>query len=198
MCVCLCKSANRGVTVPNKTVARLMGWNPSKRKRDEMEEEEEGEVELSLLEALENSQGQSVPALDVRGLKKLVLSFERRLKENLEARMKYAENPEKFAESEVELHDEITKLKTLAGAPELYPELVQLNTIPSILGLLTHDNTDIASDVVALIQDLTDEDVFDDAQDPATVLVQALLENNALELLVQNLARYIMGRFSAR
>lgn len=166
-----------------------MGWNPSKRKRDEMEEEEEGEVELSLLEALENSQGQSVPALDVRGLKKLVLSFERRLKENLEARMKYAENPEKFAESEVELHDEITKLKTLAGAPELYPELVQLNTIPSILGLLTHDNTDIASDVVALIQDLTDEDVFDDAQDPATVLVHALLENNALELLVQNLAR---------
>lgn len=71
----------------------------------------------------------------------------------------------------------------------MYPELVNLNTIPSILSLLNHDNTDIALDVVGLIQDLTDEDVLEDNDENAQVLVDCLIENNVLELLVQNLLR---------
>lgn len=150
-----------------------------------------GEVDLSLLEALEKSQQNPVEALDLKTLKKLVLSFERRLKDNTAARLKYPDQPEKFADSEVELHDEIQKLKILAGGPELYPELVSLGTVASIAQLLNHDNTDIAIDAVTLIQDLTDEDVLDgdENDEPANVLVDALIENNALELLVQNLGR---------
>ncbi|PSS00257.1 Beta-catenin-like protein [Actinidia chinensis var. chinensis] len=145
-------------------------------------------VDLALLEAVEKSQA-AVEVLDLKTLKKLVLSFERRLKDNIEARLKYPDHPEKFADSEIDLHDEIHKLKILAGGPELYPELVNLNTIPSILGLLSHDNTDIAIDVVGLLQDLTDEDVLEDNDEPAQALVDALIENNVLELLVQNLLR---------
>lgn len=141
-----------------------------------------GAVDLSLLEA-------PLEALDLKTLRKLVLGFERRLKDNIEARLKYPDQPEKFADSEVELHEEIQKLKILAGGPELYPELVGLNAIPSILGLLSHDNTDIAIDVVGLLQDLTDEDILEDNDEPAQVLVDALIENNVLELLVQNLFR---------
>ncbi|KAG5541870.1 hypothetical protein RHGRI_021645 [Rhododendron griersonianum] len=147
-------------------------------------------VDLSLLEALEKSQASTaIDLLDLKTLKKLVLSFERRLKDNIEARLKYPSQPEKFADSEIDLHEEIQKLKILAGGPELYPDLVNLNTIPSLLGLLTHDNTDISNDVVSLIQDLTDEDVLEDNDEPALVLVDALVENNVLELLVQNLLR---------
>ncbi|KAL0017236.1 hypothetical protein SO802_004305 [Lithocarpus litseifolius] len=43
-----------------------------------------------------------------------------------------------------------------------------------------------------LLQDLTDPDVFEDdeeSDEPARVLVDALVENNMLELLVQNLQR---------
>uniref|UniRef100_A0A7C9E8Z9 Beta-catenin-like protein 1 N-terminal domain-containing protein n=1 Tax=Opuntia streptacantha TaxID=393608 RepID=A0A7C9E8Z9_OPUST len=145
-------------------------------------------VDLSLLEAIEKSQT-TVETLDLKTLKKLVLAFERRLRDNIEARLKYPDQPEKFADSEVELHEELQKLKLLAGGPDLYPELVNLNTIPSILGLLNHDNTDIAIDVVSLLQDLTDEDVLEDNDEPARVLVDNLVENNALELLVQNLLR---------
>ncbi|KAK9196862.1 hypothetical protein WN943_004995 [Citrus x changshan-huyou] len=145
-------------------------------------------IDPSLLEALEKSQS-SVEALDLRTVKKLVLSFERRLKENIEARLKYPDQPEKFADTEVDLHEELDKLKVLAGGPELYPDVVNLNVIPSILGLLSHDNTDIAIDVVHLLQDLTDEDVLEDNDEPARVLVDALIENNVLELLVQNLQR---------
>ncbi|XP_027931375.1 beta-catenin-like protein 1 isoform X1 [Vigna unguiculata] len=146
------------------------------------------DVDLSLLEAIEKSQN-AVEVLDLRTLKKHVLSFERRLKENIEARLKYPNQPDRFADSEVELHDELQKLKVLAGAPELYPDLVSLNVVPSIVDLLNHDNTDIAIDVVQLLQDLTDEDVLDDNDDSARVLVDALVDNSALELLVQNLHR---------
>lgn len=144
--------------------------------------------DLSLLEAVEKSQS-AVEMLDLKTLKKLVLSFERRLRDNIAARLKYPNQPDRFADSEIELHEEVQKLKVLAGAPELYPDLVALNTIPSILNLLGHDNSDIAIDVVQLLQDLTDEDVLDENDEPAAVLVEALVENNVLELLVQNLHR---------
>ncbi|XP_034704466.1 beta-catenin-like protein 1 [Vitis riparia] len=145
-------------------------------------------IDLSLLEAVEKSQT-TVEVLDLKTLKKLVLAFERRLRDNIEARLKYPDQPDKFADSEIELHEEVQRLKTLAGGPELYPDLVNLNVIPSILGLLSHDNSDIAVDVVGLLQDLTDEDVLEDNDEPARVLVDALIENNVLELLVQNLTR---------
>ncbi|KAG0624269.1 hypothetical protein M758_3G235400 [Ceratodon purpureus] len=130
-----------------------------------------------------------VEVIDVRRLKKLVLGFERKLRDNLEARMKFVDQPEKFMESEVDLDEEVKKLHALAANPDLYPELVRLGSVPSVLGLLSHDNTDIAMSVVTLLSDLTDEDVIGESDEPALVLVDALVENNALELLVQNLSR---------
>lgn len=161
----------------------------AKRKRDDVVPNGKAiDFDLSVLEAIEKSQTPP-EALDARTLKKLVLAFERRLKDNIAFRLKYPDQPERFADSELELHEELQKLKALASAPELYPELVGLNTVPSILNLLSHDNTDIAIDVVQLLQDLTDEDVLDENDEPARVLVDALVENNVLELLVQNLLR---------
>ncbi|KAK1296704.1 hypothetical protein QJS10_CPB15g00117 [Acorus calamus] len=172
-----------------------------KRRRRENDEDlsppavDNGDVDLSLLEALERSQSSSsaapVEVLDLRTLKKHVLAFERRLNNNIEARLKHPDNPERFADSEIDLHDEIQRLRVLAGAPELYPDLVSLNAVPSIVGLLNHDNIDIAIDAVNLLQDLTDEDVLEDNDEPAKVLVDALVENNVLELLVQ-----ILGKLS--
>lgn len=133
--------------------------------------------------------GDVVEVMDVRRLKKLVLGFERKLRDNLEARMKFVDQPEKFMESEVDLDEEVKKLHALAANPDLYPELVRLGSVPSVLGLLSHDNTDIAMSVVTLISDLTDEDVIGESDEPALILVDALIENNALELLVQNLSR---------
>eukprot|EP00854_Cymbomonas_tetramitiformis_P004340 gene4340-5338_t len=124
-----------------------------------------------------------IEVLDVRGLKKIVLAFERKLKDNLEARMKYAENPDRFLDSEVELDEEIKKMHALATAPHLYPELVKLKSVPSILGMLSHDNTDIAVDTVAVLNELTDGDVIEECKEEAQALVDELLENNALELL---------------
>ncbi|XP_068640089.1 uncharacterized protein [Aristolochia californica] len=166
----------------------------AKRKREEdllslaVENGADQPFDLALLEAVEKSQA-SVEVLDVKTVRKLANSFDRRLKSNVEARLKYPDQPEKFADSELELHEELEKLKILAGAPDLYPELVNLETVKKLVGLLNHDNTDIAIDVVSLLQDLTDEDVLEDNLEPAQVLVNALVENNALESLLINLHR---------
>lgn len=48
--------------------------------------------------------------LDEQGLKKLLLLFEKRVLKNQEMRIKFPENPEKFMESEIELHDVIQLL----------------------------------------------------------------------------------------
>ena len=46
-------------------------------------------------------------------------------------------------ESEIELNDIIQEMHVIATAPELYHILVELNTVQSLLQLLTHDNTGI-------------------------------------------------------
>lgn len=164
---------------------------PRPRTQQAMEDDDANnadEVDWALLESLERDT-QVVEALDIRGVKKLVLSFEKKLRDNLEARMKHMEHPERFMDTEVELDEEVKRLHALAGAPELYPELVRLNAVSSILGLLSHENTDIAIDVVNLLHDLTDGDVVGDNEEEALVLVDALVANNAMEILVQNLSR---------
>lgn len=67
---------------------------------------------------------------------------------------------------------------------------MRLGTLASVLGLLAHDNPDIAATAVGVLHELTDGDVMEGFEDQAAALVDGLLEANALELLVQSLARF--------
>jgi beta-catenin-like protein 1 len=71
--------------------------------------------------------------------------------------------PERFIDSEVDLHEEVKRLGTLAAAPELYPELVRLGAVPSLLALLVHDNADIAAEGALLLRELTDADAVQES-----------------------------------
>jgi hypothetical protein len=53
---------------------------------------------------------EEVEALDAGAVKKMVLGLEKKLTKNHEMRMKFAGHPSKFAESEIDLDDEIKKL----------------------------------------------------------------------------------------
>ncbi len=55
-------------------------------------------------------------------------------------------------DSELELHEAVQELHAVATVPDLYPVLVQLQAIPSLLDLLSHENTDISVSVVDLLQ----------------------------------------------
>lgn len=89
----------------------------------------------------------------------MILKFEKAINKNQEMRVRYADQPEKFMESEADLDEEIKNLLSLTEAPQMYPEFVKLGSVASLLSLLSHENTDIAIDTIDLINELTDEDV---------------------------------------
>lgn len=49
----------------------------------------------------------------------------------------------RFMESELDLNDIIQEMHVIATIPDLYHLLVELHAVPSLLGLLSHENTDI-------------------------------------------------------
>ncbi|XP_055542333.1 beta-catenin-like protein 1 [Wyeomyia smithii] len=146
------------------------------------------EERLDILKFVESEEPEG-DVLDDAGLKKILLLFEKRVLKNQEMRIKFPENPEKFMESEIELNDVIQELRAVATVPDLYPLLVELNGIASLLELLSHQNTDISVAVVDLIQELTDVDILHESLDGAETLIEALRNQQAAGLLVQNLER---------
>ena len=134
-----------------------------------------------------------VEPLDATRLQHLLLSFEKKITKNQQMRVKFADDPEKFMESEIALHDEVSQLLAVAASPELFPLLVSLGSVKSILGVLTHENTDISLAVLALLQELTDPDTLQTESEEemrgGQVLLDALVAEQGLELVVQNLGR---------
>jgi len=102
-----------------------------------------------------------LPCRSVRTMWDILVPLQ--FKENLEMRTRYADQPEKFMDSELDLDEEVKKLMAIAGSPELYPAFVCTNTVQTLLNLLTHQNTDIVADVIGVFEDLTDADVIEDS-----------------------------------
>lgn len=100
----------------------------------------------------------------------------------------------RFIDSEADLDAAIKALLPLAQVPELaYPLLVSSGQLEALVGLLSHENADIALDVIELIHELTDEDVGEetdneDDEDPEQreaalkSLINALVRLLSIEL----------------
>ena len=140
------------------------------------------EAERELADAGEDGGAQQV---DTNAMKLMVLGVERRINENMQMRMKYPDRPEKFLDSELELFQELKRLHVLATAPEVYPSFVKTKCVPSLLGLLSHENADISADVIDLIHELTDADDADPSDTLA--LVECLVENGAGGAVMQHM-----------
>ncbi|XP_071784822.1 beta-catenin-like protein 1 [Asterias amurensis] len=150
--------------------------------------EEEREKILQMVD-----QEPEMPGLDDTSLRKLILSFEKKVYRNQEMRIKYPDNPEKFMESEVDLNDTVQELHVIATNPDMYHHLVELNAIKSLLQLVTHENTDISIGVIDLLHELTDVDTLNESEDSAGALVDALLDEQIVATLVQNMERLDEG-----
>lgn len=168
--------ANRMTKPPSPT--------PSVQTLDQISEEERQEI-LKFVET-EQVEGET---LDEAGIKRIILNFEKRSLKNREMRIKFPDSPEKFMESEVELHEILQEMRVLATAPDFYPLLVKLRVIPSVLELLSHDNTDVTVAALELLQELTDVDILHESEEGAEALTDSLLEQQVVALLVQNLDR---------
>jgi len=127
--------------------------------------------------------------LDETGVKKIILQFEKKALKNQESRIKFPDQPEKFMESEMELHDAIQEMHNLATVPDFYPIIVDLNCVPSILGVLCHENSDVSVATLDLLQELTDVDTMNESEDGAESLIQALIDNQVFSLMIACIER---------
>ena len=161
-----------------------------KRKLNEISSDQKQTTEQSAIDKLlEEADSADIELLTVESLKKLLLSFEKKISKNQKLRMKYPDEPEKFMDSEIELHEELNNLYALSASPELYPTFVQSGSVVSLLGMVAHENTDISLAAVGLLQELTEPETVAESEDTTIVLVDELLKGQLLELLVQNLSR---------
>ncbi|KAL1982961.1 hypothetical protein VTN96DRAFT_648 [Rasamsonia emersonii] len=144
---------------------------------------------MEYLDQQEKERGEVAPEkFDTAWVRRLALNFEKRISKNAELRAKFENDPQKFMASEADLDTEIKSLSILSEHPELYEEFAKLGCAGSLVSLLSHDNTDIAIDAIQIISELTDEDVQAE-QEQWDSLVNAMLDADVIELLVQNLSR---------
>ncbi|KAH9965946.1 DUF1716-domain-containing protein [Russula dissimulans] len=177
------------------------------------EEDEEGRFfgggltseQKEILNIFDNAGADQVPddseMFSPSGIKKLLLRLERTANKNQSQRSKYPDDPTKFIDSEADLDAAIKALLPLAQVPKVsYPLLVGSGQLETLVGLLSHENADIALDIIELIHELTDEEVGEevdneDEEDPEQreaalkSLIAALLDHSILELLVDNMTR---------
>ncbi|KAF4499256.1 nuclear associated [Fusarium agapanthi] len=145
--------------------------------------------ESEILDYVEEADaGRAPEKIDAAWLRKTLTNLERHINKNAELRAKFEDQPQKFIGSEADLDADIKELSVLSEHPELYPEFVRLECVASVVGLLAHENTDIAIDAIEIMGELTDEDVA--AEDEQwNVLVDAMMEADLLSLLVSNFSR---------
>ncbi|KAJ6098618.1 hypothetical protein N7467_000153 [Penicillium canescens] len=129
---------------------------------------------------------------DSAWVRRFALNFERKISKNAELRAKFESDPQKFMISEADLDTEIKGLSILSEHPELYEEFAKMGCVGSLISLLSHENADIAIDVIQIISELTDEDV-EAEQEQWDALVNAMMEADLIELLAQNLSRLDEG-----
>jgi beta-catenin-like protein 1 len=184
-------------------ISDLLSFKPEtipKRKQDD-DEEGEGKSQktamaskrpkidekiLELIEAANDEDDDDSEILDEIGLKKLSLVFEKRVLHNQKMRLKYPEDATRFMDSEIDLHDAIKKMQAVATVPDLYPLLVSLSVVASMLELLSHPNTDISAAIIEIIMELTDVDILHESTEGAETLIDCLQEQSITKLLVTN------------
>ncbi|RFU35556.1 hypothetical protein B7463_g751, partial [Scytalidium lignicola] len=145
--------------------------------------------ESEILDYMDTQEEELVPEkIDSAWLRRTALNFEKRITKNAELRAKFENDPQKFMGSEADLDADIKALSILSEHPELYVEFAKLGSVSSLVGLLAHENTDIAIGAMEIISELTDDDVAAE-EDQWSALVDAMVEADLLDLLVSNFGR---------
>jgi len=143
---------------------------------------------LDYLDQQDGEEDHKEEKIDSAWMKRLAASFERKIAKNAELRAKFESEPTKFMGSEADLDAEIKTWSLLSEHADLYPEFAHSNAVPSLVGLLAHDNTDIAIGAIEILSELLDEDV-EASQPQWDALATALLDADLLDLLMSNLNR---------
>ncbi|KAJ2657262.1 hypothetical protein IW148_005270 [Coemansia sp. RSA 1199] len=137
--------------------------------------------------------------LDPASVQRLVVRLERAVSKNTTDRVSHPDAPEKFVESEAELDEAIQRLQLLANDVQLLKVLDDLGALPTLVGLVAHENADIALDVIQLTVEITAEDAWnsegESPEERAAVIafISDMAQNEFFVVLGQNLRRLNEG-----
>jgi len=160
-----------------------------KRKKEVLEDESLRSPTKRAKASIVDSEEEAGIALTDFSVSALCKELKLKAHENMKQRVKFEKDPTKFMGSEIELDEQLSKLKGLASKPKLYLELVKNGAGEILVNLISHPNEDLSKDVLSLIAELLDVDVFEEAPKETSVLLNALVENHVIEVLVSNLER---------
>jgi beta-catenin-like protein 1 len=114
--------------------------------------------------------------------------LERHIAVNSELRARHAQDPQKFILSEADLDADIRALSVVSEHPDLYAHVVELGCLGQLVGLLSHENTDISIGSIVIIAELTDDDTSAN-NEQWQGLAEAMLNADLIGLLLSNFDR---------
>jgi beta-catenin-like protein 1 len=117
------------------------------------------------------------------GARRLVQIATQAFHNNSVLRSKYATQPTRFADSEVDLDARVRDMAALATHPSLFKDAIAADLASLLVQLLCHENLDVLSSVITVLVDLVDPDAEEDKQ-PYSDLVDALQEAGVFQSLV--------------
>ncbi|WFD26261.1 hypothetical protein MNAN1_001238 [Malassezia nana] len=158
-------------------------------------DEQQRILEIMNRDATDGAESSAPATNEVAETRQLLTQLERAMEKNQEMRLKYPDDPRRFVESEAQLDSALRALVLLTtNASTLYPVFLQQGSVAHVVGLLAHENADIAAAAIQVLEELTDDDVVDATDEAGSAAIQALvdglLEHQVLELLVSNLKRF--------
>ncbi|KAM0746568.1 DUF1716-domain-containing protein [Meredithblackwellia eburnea MCA 4105] len=161
-------------------------------------------VQKQVLNIMETGNDAEPSDLSPQSIKKQLLALEKAINKNRDQRTRYSSDPEKFVDSEFALIEALHALLLLASKPALsFPILLELSTHNSLADLLSHENTDVVTAVIEVLEEWTDEEVLEVDEDEETDgddseirreamkgLVEGLVEAGVVELIVSGIERF--------
>lgn len=140
-----------------------------------------------------------IAGLDRAGFVKMKNQLEMLYGINQEKRMEYKAQPEKYFESEGDLHAYIKEIQAVAAFPDSIGLFIDSGCPEVLLAILDHQNTDVCLECVTLLVELTDEDIAAQLPDAIFALQGLLVDNSVwnqlLRLMNESLAE-IKGKKS--
>ena len=122
---------------------------------DRTDEKEKQEMLKKLAESSAKS------TFNSKVMKTQINTLKRCMIDNEQQRTAFADQPERFMESELQLDTAIKDLTIVSEHTELYSEFANSDALRSLSELLHHENVDIVLDVITLLKALYTELDFD-------------------------------------
>ncbi|KAG7340500.1 catenin-beta-like, Arm-motif containing nuclear-domain containing protein [Nitzschia inconspicua] len=153
--------------------------------------EDNNEIKILLEQLEEKNKDAVVVELSARGIRAAAKSLQSIYQKNVQQRATFADEPQKYMDSEVQLYEHLTGLQAVGADPTLYEHVAGSQLLSTLIQLLEHDNADVCASVVSLFLEWIDPSLVEEDFEVLSILkgfAKQVLE--AWESVLYNLLRF--------